>query len=460
MSAHPEWQNQIRQRLLHNQAHAEGYRDIIHQYGKLARSARDLKARNRTLMKTGGGGGIESDGSNPLLKHLDQELTSLRSEISELYRSQAASQNKQLASAELLRERDEEVMNLRDEMRNLRDARDRLERKDQEWEQRWKAREVDMVTLSDEVMSLNLEISGLSQREKALMEDNANLLQRWIDKMNSAAEMMNQDFEREHGGLAYAEIKGNGEGPVEGEEGDAFEFVSAAGSEAGDEETTPRKSQPKAKPSRPPSAASAASAASTSSRAPPIKPKGPAPNKPPASRTSLTSTARAPRTSTSSSSKPPVPAIPAEKPQTIKRSLTPRSSRPSLAPSPTPSTASTATATTVRTVRKPPLPSGVGAAGAAGGKDKGKDKDTPRARVSSQTSQVARRSPSSHSLGGKSVRDKIKAMEGSDHPLPSPSPPKAAPPPHKTGSSSPSRSKERQEVLKDSPKKKGDGDFQ
>ncbi|ODN88078.1 hypothetical protein L198_06836 [Cryptococcus wingfieldii CBS 7118] len=435
---HPEWQAQIRQRLVDNQAHAEGYREIIQQYGKLAKSARDLKTRNKTLMKTGGGGGGEADGSNPLLKYLDQELTSLRSEISELYRSQAATQNKQLASAELLRERDEEVMNLRDEMRNLRDARDRLERKDQEWEQRWKAREVDMVTLSDEVMSLNLEISGISKREKALMADNANLLQRWIDKMNSQADMMNEDFEREKGGLAFAELKGDGE------EGDAFEFVSAAGSETGDDETTPRKEKPKPRTSRPTSATS-----TTSSRAPPPNAKVPAAPaaKPTTTRTSLAPTA--PRTAprTSSTSKPPLPPVPAEK-QSIKRSLTPRSSRPSLAPSPTPSTASTATTATQRTVRKP---SGVSEVQKKEVTPKSTpDKDSPRARVTSQTSQVARRSPSSHSLGGKSVRDKIKAMEGSGtlkQPLPSPP---------KTGSTSPSKGKERQEVLRDSPKK-GEG---
>lgn len=56
--------------------------------------------------------------------------------------------------------------------------------------------------LNDELLSLNLEISALSDRNAALQADNAQLLQRWLDKMNLTAEEMNVEFEREakHGG--------------------------------------------------------------------------------------------------------------------------------------------------------------------------------------------------------------------------------------------------------------------
>lgn len=52
-------------------------------------------------------------------------------------------------------------------------------------------------TLNDELLSLNLEISALSDRNAALQADNAQLLQRWLDKMNLTAEEMNDEFERE-----------------------------------------------------------------------------------------------------------------------------------------------------------------------------------------------------------------------------------------------------------------------
>jgi hypothetical protein len=46
-------------------------------------------------------------------------------------------------------------------------------------------------------MSLNIEVSALTQRNQAIQADNASLLQRWIDKMNSTAEEMNEEFEKE-----------------------------------------------------------------------------------------------------------------------------------------------------------------------------------------------------------------------------------------------------------------------
>ena len=52
-------------------------------------------------------------------------------------------------------------------------------------------------TLNDEIISQNVEIAGLTQRNTALQADNANLLQRWIDKMNLTADEMNEAFEEE-----------------------------------------------------------------------------------------------------------------------------------------------------------------------------------------------------------------------------------------------------------------------
>ena len=51
--------------------------------------------------------------------------------------------------------------------------------------------------MNDEILSLNVEVSAISHTNDLLKIDNANLLQRWLDKMNLAAEEMNHDFERE-----------------------------------------------------------------------------------------------------------------------------------------------------------------------------------------------------------------------------------------------------------------------
>ena len=52
-------------------------------------------------------------------------------------------------------------------------------------------------TMNDEILSLNVEVSAIAHTNDLLKIDNANLLQRWLDKMNLAAEEMNHDFEKE-----------------------------------------------------------------------------------------------------------------------------------------------------------------------------------------------------------------------------------------------------------------------
>lgn len=46
-------------------------------------------------------------------------------------------------------------------------------------------------------MAQNLEIAALSQQNSELKTDNANLVQRWLDKMNLTADEMNVEFEKE-----------------------------------------------------------------------------------------------------------------------------------------------------------------------------------------------------------------------------------------------------------------------
>lgn len=68
----------------------------------------------------------------------------MRAELSQLYRSQAQSQNKQLSMADALRDRDEEVRGLREEVRELREAKANSMRKEQEWTERYRLRDDDV----------------------------------------------------------------------------------------------------------------------------------------------------------------------------------------------------------------------------------------------------------------------------------------------------------------------------
>lgn len=81
---------------------------------------------------------------SPLIQHLETELAALRAELSQLYRTQAAAQNRQLTLSDALRDRDEEVRGLKEELREVRDRRDRGEQREKGWEERWRQRTKDM----------------------------------------------------------------------------------------------------------------------------------------------------------------------------------------------------------------------------------------------------------------------------------------------------------------------------
>jgi septation ring formation regulator EzrA len=75
---------------------------------------------------------------------LEKQLSSLRTELSDLYKSQSTSQARQLAMADTLRDRDEEVRRLSEEVRVVTESKERLLRRDREWEERWKMKEADV----------------------------------------------------------------------------------------------------------------------------------------------------------------------------------------------------------------------------------------------------------------------------------------------------------------------------
>lgn len=179
------------------------------------------------------------------MTHLETELSSLRTELSHLYRSQAAAQNKQLSLSDALRDRDEEVRGLREELRTLREFQEAALKREREWEGRYESRGRDLEvclfytlqlhrisccghvrfsitdlplavlikdivhstytrltrqTLNDELLSLNLELTSTLTRNAALKSDNAQLVQRWIDKMQENVDSMNVAFDAEQRG--------------------------------------------------------------------------------------------------------------------------------------------------------------------------------------------------------------------------------------------------------------------
>jgi hypothetical protein len=109
----------------------------------------------------------EADPSPSLIDHLETQMMTLRNELSTLYRTQAASQNKQLQMADALRDRDEEVRGMREEVRLLREAKEASAKKEREWEERWRYRTKDMEVCSQAGISLIADIERRDYRAKS-----------------------------------------------------------------------------------------------------------------------------------------------------------------------------------------------------------------------------------------------------------------------------------------------------
>lgn len=130
--------------------------------------------------------------------------------MSAVYKTQGQNAQRLLAINETLREREESA---RADTENLRQARDeiaqlrrKVEQHSEQMAEKDRAIQVRIIsflllaipsnlfasqTLNDEVNMLNLEYTTMEEQKEELRKDNATLLQRWIDRMNSEVDKMN-----------------------------------------------------------------------------------------------------------------------------------------------------------------------------------------------------------------------------------------------------------------------------
>jgi autophagy-related protein 16 len=130
--------------------------------------------------------------------------------MSSVYKTQGQNAQRLLAINETLREREESARADTESLRQARDEIAQLRRKvEQHSEQMAEKDRVIQVctvsspsvaissdslasqTLTDDVTMLNLEYTTMEEQKEELRKDNATLLQRWIDRMNSEVDKLN-----------------------------------------------------------------------------------------------------------------------------------------------------------------------------------------------------------------------------------------------------------------------------
>ncbi|OAV88348.1 hypothetical protein PTTG_01976 [Puccinia triticina 1-1 BBBD Race 1] len=192
------WQDVIQQGLVARDANEKAYNSIINDYRRLAQQTSILKERNSALLKAagsiGGGGsngGGDSSVSRAYTASLESQLSTLRDELATVYKTQGQNAQRLLVMNEALREREERSRAEVDETRLLRVEAARLRERVASHAEVMREKERNVQILQDELCTLQLEYTQQEQKIKDLKSDNANLLQRWLDKVHEEAVRMN-----------------------------------------------------------------------------------------------------------------------------------------------------------------------------------------------------------------------------------------------------------------------------
>lgn len=135
-------------------------------------------------------------GSNPVraayVTSLESQISSLKEELAGLYRTQSQNAQRLLSLTDSLRDKEDEARQESDQRKSLKSEMDRTQRRCQDLEASLKEKENMIVHLNDELQTAQLEFTQLEARNQDLTKDNKNLLQRWLNKMSSEVDQMNE----------------------------------------------------------------------------------------------------------------------------------------------------------------------------------------------------------------------------------------------------------------------------
>ncbi|TIC22231.1 autophagy protein 16 [Wallemia mellicola] len=193
------WTEELRRNLLErdskqriNESYADNYKRLLQQY-------HIIKEQNDTLIKASEEPSTDSNLSSTngnklqaaLVHSLQQQLHSTRDELTNLYKGQNQSSQRLLEMNETLRERDDNLRAIEAENLSLKASVSRLSKAREDDVEGKRERERGMEALQDEITTLRLELEQIEIRNQNLKNDNAALIQRWLDRMNQEADKMN-----------------------------------------------------------------------------------------------------------------------------------------------------------------------------------------------------------------------------------------------------------------------------
>jgi autophagy-related protein 16 len=199
--AEPSWQELLRLRLVERNNKESAFAPIIEQYRRLAQQTKLLKERNASLLNAVGtvksGSSSAASGQDnavraAYLASLETQISSLRDELANLYKTQGQNAQRLLSMNETLREKEELTRIDAEQLRKAREEIAILRRKVDQHSELMSEKDRTVQILHDEISTALLELSQVEERNQTLAKDNAKLLQRWLDAKQAEANRMNE----------------------------------------------------------------------------------------------------------------------------------------------------------------------------------------------------------------------------------------------------------------------------
>ncbi|KAG0141187.1 hypothetical protein CROQUDRAFT_68593 [Cronartium quercuum f. sp. fusiforme G11] len=193
------WQEAIQEGLERRDVQEKAYSRIIEHYRRLAQQTSMLKDRNGSLLKAascvpngpGGKAGESSSVARAYTASLETQLATLRDEMTGMYKTQSQNAQRLLVMNETLREREERSRAEEDELRLVRTEVARLRERVANHADAMKEKDRQIQSVLDELSTLQLEHYVLQETNAKLHQDNAGLVQRWLDQRLAEATRMN-----------------------------------------------------------------------------------------------------------------------------------------------------------------------------------------------------------------------------------------------------------------------------
>ncbi|CAJ0906104.1 10688_t:CDS:10 [Entrophospora sp. SA101] len=202
-----KWQGDLLVKLLVRDRREKAFTDFVESYNALVQKLGKFADRNSELESSEKATAekftvlskeleiLKHDGS-PLNQkktaELELEIQQLKDERSENYKTQAQNAQRLLTMNDRLQSNEEAVKKYQEEVQTLTDLNQVLNVKVEDYVQVTREKDLLIQVLHDELAALQLELNKVDERMRSLENENSQLLQRWLKKMNEEAEIMNK----------------------------------------------------------------------------------------------------------------------------------------------------------------------------------------------------------------------------------------------------------------------------